>query len=247
MEKEQKADQSTPESSSSHKSKRKSRRVKPKKKTDSSQESDSDQGMKRVLDSRQNKGKQKQNPKETLGAKEAEKPASETKSNEGGSVIVDKVNETLDALLKAWNSRVTSETPIPPKLTEYPDPLQEKIDLVRHQQLIRDTQTTFEGPQPYQPRKMSVTQPVLETIDEVSETELNESQTGNEQILPREEPIVAMIEPAMIEPEDLVPEEIFEITSTVPSLEEEMAEELWQEVRDLKRKDKLSMRQLHFQ
>ena len=29
---------------------------------------------------------------------------SETKSNEGGSVIVDRVNETLEMLLKQWES-----------------------------------------------------------------------------------------------------------------------------------------------
>ena len=62
----------------------------------------------------------------------AEKPASETKGNEGGYVIVDKVNETLEALLKSWESQLTSETPLPPKLLEYSDPLQEKIDLVKH-------------------------------------------------------------------------------------------------------------------
>ena len=59
----------------------------------------------------------------------------------GGSVIANKVNETLDAILKAFESRVKIDTVIPPKLKEYPSPLQEKVNLVKNHQLIRDTQT----------------------------------------------------------------------------------------------------------
>ena len=41
-------------------------------------------------------------------------------------MIVDKVNETLEVLIKASNNRLTVETPIPLRLHEYPTPLQEK-------------------------------------------------------------------------------------------------------------------------
>ena len=74
-------------------------------------------------------------------------------------------------LLKQWESRLKSDTPFPPKLLEYPDPLQEKIDLIRNQQLIRDTQTTFEGPPAHILRSPKWTRPELETIQEVPDTE----------------------------------------------------------------------------
>ena len=102
------------------------------------------------------------------------------KSNEGGLIIVDKVNETLEMLLKQWEARLKSDTPFPPKLQEYPDPLQEKIDLIRNQQLIRDTQTTFEGPLAHIIRPPWMTKPELETIQEVADTEENVSQGDSE-------------------------------------------------------------------
>ena len=74
-------------------------------------------------------------------------------------------------LLKQWESRLKSDTPFPPKLLEYLDPLQEKIDLTRNQQLIPDTQTTFEGPPVHILRIQKMTQPELETIQEVADTE----------------------------------------------------------------------------
>ena len=67
------------------------------------------------------------------------------------------------------------DTPFPPKLLEYPDPLQEKIDLIRNQQLIRDTQTTFEGPPAHILRSPKWTRPELETIQEVPDTEKDAS------------------------------------------------------------------------
>lgn len=89
-----------------------------------------------MLETRQKQSKRNtQTPTQTEQPRveEVEKSASKTRSNEGGSVIVDKVNETLDALLKAWSSRLTAETPIPLRLQEYPNALQEKINLVRNQ------------------------------------------------------------------------------------------------------------------
>ena len=67
-----------------------------------------------------------------------------------------------------------SKTPFPPKLLEYPRPLQEKIDLVKHQQLIRG-QTTFEGPLPYLAKQPSVTKPYLEPIQEATKMEASVS------------------------------------------------------------------------
>ena len=60
--------------------------------------------MKKELETRQkhtNKDTQTRIPSEQPRVEEAEKLASKNWSNEGGSMIIDKVNETLDALLKA--------------------------------------------------------------------------------------------------------------------------------------------------
>ena len=131
--------------------------------------------MKKILESRKELPKSDSQKNQGQGGQTKEdedKQTSETKSNEAGSVIVDRVNETLEMLLKQWESRrLKLDTPFPPKLLEYPDPLQEKIDLIRNQQLIRDTQTTFEGPPAHILRSPKWTRPELETIQEVADTE----------------------------------------------------------------------------
>lgn len=63
-------------------------------------------------------------------------------------MMVDKVNKTLNALLKAFESCLKPDTPIPKKLQEYPNPLQEKLDLIKNQILTKDIQKKFEGPSP---------------------------------------------------------------------------------------------------
>ena len=69
-----------------------------------------------------------------------------TKPSSGGSVIVDKVNESLQAALDAYNNRVTPLIEIPKKLQEYPNPVEEKVRLAVFQQLIQETQSTLKGP-----------------------------------------------------------------------------------------------------
>ena len=93
---EQRVDSSNPESSNSQQRRRKTRNWRKKSKVNNSK---MDIGFKE----RQN---QTRNPKiereRKTRSSSGENPAfSETKSNEGGFVIVDKVNETLEALLKA--------------------------------------------------------------------------------------------------------------------------------------------------
>ena len=70
----------------------------------------------------------------------------------------------LEMLMKQWESQLKSDTPFPPKFLKYLDPLQEKHDPIRNQQLIRDTQTTFEGPPVHIVRLPKMTQLELETI-----------------------------------------------------------------------------------
>ncbi len=86
------------------------------------------------------------------------------------------MNEPLQAALDAHNSRITPLTEIPKKLQEYPNPREEKVKLVVHQQLIRDTQTMLEGPPQAIKRGPVSKKPDLETIPEVaSSRECNES------------------------------------------------------------------------
>ena len=98
-----------------------------------------------------------------------EKSSSSRETNLGGSVLVDKINETLESILKAYEKCLTADTVIPPKLKEYPSPIQEKVNLVKHQALIRDTQTMLEGPPPYSVGKLLMHVPDLEVIHKDSE------------------------------------------------------------------------------
>ena len=86
-----------------------------------------------------------------------------------------KINETLESILKAYEKRLTADTVIPPKLKEYPSPIQEKVNLVKHHALIRDTQTMLEGPPSYSVGKLPMHVPDLEVIHEDSKngSELN--------------------------------------------------------------------------
>ena len=98
-----------------------------------------------------------------------DKSSSSRETNSGGLVLVDKINETLESILKAYEKRLTVDTVIPPKLKEYPSPIQEKVNLVKHQALIRDTQTMLEGPPPYSAGRLPMHVPNLEVIQEDSE------------------------------------------------------------------------------
>ena len=54
--------------------------------------------------------------------------SSEKETDFGGLVLVDKINETLDSILKAYEKRLMADNAIPPKLKEYPSPIQEKVN-----------------------------------------------------------------------------------------------------------------------
>ena len=62
--------------------------------------------------------------KEPTEPKPSNEDKESTKPSSGGSVIVDKVNESLQTALDAYNSRVTPLTEIPKKLQEYPNPVE---------------------------------------------------------------------------------------------------------------------------
>ena len=139
-------------------------------------------------------------------------------TDSGGSVLVDKVNETLESILKAYEKRLTTDTTIPPKLKEYPNPIQEKVNLVRNHALIRDTQTMWEGPLPYSTDRRSMHVPNLEAIQEISENE-KEMEIGENQEEKKSDPQ----------------------SDVIPSLQEDNVHELWEEVRKLKDQDEGSL------
>ena len=93
-------------------------------------------------------------------------------TDSGGLVLVDKVNETLETILKAYEKWLTADTTMPPKLKEYPSPIQEKVNLVRNHALIRDKQTMLEGPPSFSMQRHPLFTPELEAISETSEREL---------------------------------------------------------------------------
>ena len=73
---------------------------------------------------------EQEKPQEQLAVpddRESSKPSS------GGSVIVDRVNESLRGALDAYNARITPQTEIPKKLQEYPNPREEKEQLIANQ------------------------------------------------------------------------------------------------------------------
>ena len=77
-----------------------------------------------------------------------ENVSSSASSHKGGSIIIDKTHEPLDAALRAYEGRLTSLVELPKKLKKYPNAREEKVRLVVQQQQIRDTQTLIEGPPP---------------------------------------------------------------------------------------------------
>lgn len=93
---------------------------------------------------------------------------SSSKIDSRGSVLVEKVNEPLEAALKAVGSRVTPFTELPKKLQEYPNPRAEKVGLAVHQQMIRETQAMLEGPPPVYTRQPASVNPRLDTIVEAT-------------------------------------------------------------------------------
>ena len=69
-----------------------------------------------------------------------------SKTSSGGSILLEKVNENLESLLKAFEGRISKETVLPNNLQNYPNPIEESHRLAKHMKLIRDTQTQWEAP-----------------------------------------------------------------------------------------------------
>ena len=91
-------------------------------------------------------------------------PKEISKTSLGGSMLMEKVNENLEALLKAFDARIMSNTILPPKLQKYPNPIQEKHRLAEHMKLIKEMQTKWEAP-PKEVDHIPRLSPTLEPID----------------------------------------------------------------------------------
>ena len=93
--------------------------------------------------------------------------------------------------------------------------------MVKHQALIRDKQTTFKRPPPYASQKSTLHIP-LKTIPEVSNEGASSSQW-------------TMAQKAMEESEE-----------QIPALEQETANDLWEEVCNFKEREAMSVKSTPF-
>ena len=110
---------------------------------------------------------------------------------------------------------------LPKKLQESPNPREEKINLVVHHQMIRETQRRFEEPPPAITRGPISLKPTLETILEASSS----MEKGSELVtLPPfdEEPLPKL--------EHAKPFTIADFGDEIPELEEAMAREMWEAI-----------------
>ena len=88
-----------------------------------------------------------------------------SKTSSRSLVLLEKINENLESLLKAFEGRITNKTILPSNLQEYPNPIQEGHRLAKHMKLIKDTQTQWESPPVVISRELHM-KDMLETIDE---------------------------------------------------------------------------------
>ncbi len=152
----------------------------------------------------------------------------EKTQDEGGSVTIDQVDDPLRAAKLAMEGRVALKEKLPTKLTEYPCAVEEAANLQFHRRLVEYNQELLEGPPPSMIHKLPPFMTKLEPIKEKSENDdlepNDEDQFG---ISPDSE------EELLKEPEgNMEPE-------SIPSLDENLATQLWEEVREkLKSKDK---------
>ena len=136
--------------------------------------------------------------------------------------MVDKIYEPLQAVIKAFNSKIAVEMELPKKLQEYSNPREEKINLVVQQHMIREAHSTFEGPPLAITRGHVSLKPTLETIPEASSS----MEKGSEPITlpPFDEDPLPELEPAK-------PFMTADFGDEIPKVEEAMAREMWEVVK----------------
>ena len=159
--------------------------------------------------------------------KQDENKDKDSKVSEGGSVLVERVNEHLDAIRMAHENCYAAQVEIPKKLQEYPNPREEKVNLVVHQQIIRDTQAILEGqPKPIL-RGLVPHKPTLETIPEASSS----TELGSEYQTPPSypEPTPRVQFTTNERREESIAKSPF--NDDIPEVEEITAQEMWDAVR----------------
>ena len=220
-----KAKENVPSSSKQKRKRPRSRRSRKSKEKKSSEGGDSiPKELEGVLKPQEKSNAAVQN-KENPGQQQKQKSSSGTDS--GGSVLVEKVNEPLEAAPKAYNNRITAFTELPKKLQEYPNPRAEKIGLAAHQQLIRETQNMLEGPPPVYTRQPASVRPKLDTIVEATSS----VEKGSEAVsLPpfKDAPLEKMPMPS----ENPWGYTTADFGDEIPEFEEAFANEMWEAVHD---------------
>ena len=108
--------------------------------------------------------------------------------------------------------------------------------MVKHQYLIWETQSTIEGPVVIQPRKMQIVPPALEIIKEVTKLEAEErsEEPEREPELKPESKLETELELQVEDSEEDMLEEVLKPIPQVVALEGQVADELWQQVQELK-------------
>ena len=146
-------------------------------------------------------------------------------------MIVDNVYEPLQAAIQAYNDWISKLTKITKKLQEYPNVGVKKVALATNSQLIRDTQTMWEGP----PRAIvqgPISQhPSIETIPKATPSVEIESAKAD----------------SMYHKKDLhvnLTKQVSEarmLEDGIPKVEEQMASKLWEIVRRHANEERSSM------
>ncbi|MGJ2631344.1 hypothetical protein ACR8J5_22150, partial [Salmonella enterica subsp. enterica serovar Paratyphi A] len=165
---------------------------------------------------------------ESPNADDIEKNKDDTSSSDkGGSVTIDKVDDSLQAMKIAMDNRVALKNELPKALAEYPCAVEESAQLQFHQKLIEHNQTLLEGPPPRLVHRLPPFHINLEPIIEDPRT------MEQPELEPRESPLVVP------DSEEGGSGNACQTTrngpnesESIPSLDEELATQLWEEVRE---------------
>ena len=123
--------------------------------------------------------------------------------------MLEKVNENLESLLKAFEGRISKEMVLLDNLQKYPNPIEEGHRLANHMKLIRDTQTQWEA-LPIVINRELQKRDMLETIDETQSLQVRH----DEKIVPNSE--------------------TDETSEDQIAFRDVNHQELWEEIRDMK-------------
>ncbi|MDM1593481.1 hypothetical protein, partial [Escherichia coli] len=164
---------------------------------------------------------------ESRGPTDKEDKDSGKTIDEGGSVTIDRIDDPLKAVKIAMDNRVAMKEKLPEPIAEYPCAIEEAARLQFHRKLVEHNQELLAGPPPTMVYKLPPFKATLEPIEEKSEhrsVELNK----NDQVQ-----IVPDSEEEWLKDTSLAPStKDIQESEAIPSLDEELATQLWEEVRE---------------